>query len=772
MTSRYQLLAQKTSSPGETGRTSASPEPRGEVVAAHRLARDCIVILGWAEGEMAAEGLAASAAKESDRGRFRATSWPNGGGGEERWYVAALRFPEVGEIDPGENLLLQGAGSKIPVSVRLPAAFADAASFATELRSRAKGKLDEAVRFLLETFSSRASRQLQSVGAFLTAVLDSAAQDSGVVEILGAIDGEGLLLQGWLGHPLSGGQRLLLSGVILDEHEAICANFSRTDLDGRGLGMLALVRPKNNTAPDAPRKIYLQAGDRFCRLDVLPNAMRLRIDEAPNHLRTMLPKLLVEEHLQRVLRVAARPRFSGVETVSSLEQPVRMAIDLVVRVPQVGWYLTGWMLDPAKLVAEVTLRGQGVAERLDTRWTRVPRDDVSAGFRGDALFQGLIADDLHGFTVFIPDRASDGEVWLELKFGDDHQAFMPLRAISGDNHDGRMRLVESFDIHKSSAREIVEHHLGPLFHATKSAPKRRVAHRVLRERIAAEQKSDIALVIPITETEPKTKLIVAQLASRDPGPGIVPIFSCSSTIGDGARTLLREIDFYGLDALVLQSAESVSVYEALEIGAYATSAPKLVFMSPTTYSLETHWAAQLAALVGGEGEPAIASPTLLYEDWSVCYGGIDGVRFLDAAPYVDAASTRAGYPRESLRERGATPTLAAALDCCAMLRATFDAVGGFASGYALPRLAGLELFLRMRDAGTRIIWAPQIEAYTLADTATQNEYRNRTAEIVDGWSFRAGWRDRIPEVVNLARHAAMATRDSTDLIKASGTRAG
>jgi hypothetical protein len=758
--SRPQLLSVEASPSG----------PRGEIVIAHRLARDCLVILGWAEGGIAAEGLATVVANGTDRGRFRAVSWSSAETSSERWYVAALRVPEVGEMKPGEGLLLQGAGSKASISANLPSLIADSASFAAELRNRAKGKLDEIVRFLLETFSSRASRQLQTVSAFLTAILDSASEEAGVVEILGAIDGEGLMLQGWLSHPLVGRQRLLLLGNALEEHEAICANFSRTDLEGRGLGMLALVRPRTNAVPEAPRKVYLQAGDRFCRLNVLSNAMRLRDDEAPNQLRAMLPNLTVDDNLQRMLRIAARPRYSGIDTVSSLDQPVRMAIDLAARITNVGWYVTGWLLDPANLVSAVMLRGRdGAAERLDRRWTRVPRDDVTAGFRNDPLFQGLITNDLHGFTIFVPHRLVDGDIWLELQFGDDHQAFMPLRSVSGEGSSGQMRLVESFDIHKPSARNIVEHHLGPLFHAAKSAPKRSVEHGVLRDRKAGLPAPEVALIVPITEPETRTKIVVSQLAARDPGPGVVPIFVCSSAISEATSTLLRELDFYDLDAIVLLSTEPVSACEALEIGVRATRAAKLVFMLPSTHPLQTHWAAQLAALLDDDGGPMVASPTLLYEDWSICYGGIDGVRFLDAAPFADAASSRAGYPRESMPESGVTPTLAASLACCAMPRSAFEQVDGFGAGYALARLGGLDLFLRMRAAGTRMIWVPHVEAYTLGDAGAQSEYCNRTGELVDGWSLRASWKNRVPPVVGLASSTAASEDDQPALVESEDT---
>lgn len=764
MSGRGQLLSVEAS-PRE-GRESLvqSPEIRGEIVAAHRLARDCLIVLGWSEGEIASEGSATITGSDAHHGRFRAASWSNAQASQEHWYVAAVRVPEIGTLKVGEGVLLQGAGSTAPRAVCLPPAISDGASFVAELRSRAGGYLAEAVRFLLETFSSRVSRQLEPVTVLLAAILDTASEEKGVVETLGLIDGEGLLLQGWLGLPFAGRQRLLVLGDVLEEHEAICANFPRPDLAGRGRGMLALVRPQGGVVTEAPQRIYLRAGNLFYRLNVLPNPTRLRGDEASNHVRAMMPTLVVDEEARRLLQIAVRPRYAGTDTVSSLDQPVRMAVDLAVCVIDVGWYITGWLLDPANLVSAVFLRGRdGLAERLDASWTRVPREDVTASFRSDPLFQGRVAHDLHGFTVFVPHRAAQGEAWLELQLGDDRSAFMPLRPVSGVGWAQRKQLLESFDIHKPSGRSIVELHLGPLFHAAKSAPKRTIDYRVLRARGAGSAAAEAALIIPIVEPGIRTKLVVSQLASRDPGAGIVPVFVCSNLTSEGTSALLREIAFYGLDAEVLLAAEPVDSCEAIDIGVQATTAPKLVFMSPSTYPLQACWATQLLAFLDDGAEPVVASPTLLYEDWSICYGGIDGLRFIEAAPFTDAASSRAGYPRAAMPEVGVTPTLAASLDCCALPRAAFKSADGFSSGYALARQNGLDLFLRMRQAGARMVWVPQVEAYTLSDAGVQSEYWRQMGELIDGWSLRASWQDSLPPTIDLVHISDMIDTGSSAL---------
>jgi len=747
--SRPHALAVEDASLGDERQQLQKTSSRGETVAAQCLARDCLVILGWTAEEIAAEGLASLSAG-GDQGRFRALAWISENG-RERWFVAAVRAPEIGGLKPGEPLLLRGAGATVPLVIEVPQLANDGAQFAAALKSRAGSKLGPAVRFLLESFSTRASRQMTAVSAFLAAVLEGTSQDLGMVELFGAIEGEGLLLQGWLRHSLAGRQHFLLMSDVLDEHEAICANYTRGDLSGRGVGMLTLLRPKTAIRLDELHRLYLRVGDLFYRVGVLPNAMRLRDDEASNHLRAMLPTLLLNDELQQTLRAAVRPRFAGLDTVSGLVQPVRMAIDLAAHIPGVGWYITGWMLDPANLVAQAMLKDRdGMAERIDLGWTRIRRDDVNAGYRDDPRFAAALEHNQHGFTIFAPHHAASPQAWLELQLKDEHVAFMPLNVVSGEGAEGRKRLLESVDLHKPSASEIIERHLGPLFHAAKSLPRRHIGHQVLRPLAAWRNKPDAALLIPIVDAAVRTKIVVAQLASRNPGRGIAPFFICSSDLREYSSALLRELAFYRLDAAVILADSAVDLGEALDLGVRASEAARFIFMSPSTHALRDNWAADLIAAVPPD-EAAVVTPTLLYEDWSIGYAGIDDIRFFDAAPFADPVHAHAGYPRDAVCATRATATLAGSLDCCAMTRTTYDKLDGFSAGYALARTSGLDLFLRLRKDGVRMLWLPQVEAYTLGEDGTPSDYGTRTGELVDGWSLRASWKDRLPKMIDVAR---------------------
>jgi hypothetical protein len=105
-----------------------------------------------------------------------------------------------------------------------------------------------------------------------------------------------------------------------------------------------------------------------------------------------------------------------------------------------------------------------------------------------------------------------------------------------------------------------------------------------------------------------------------------------------------------------------------------------------------------------------------------------------------------------------TPTLAASLECCALRRLAFAQVDGFSAGYALSAQNGLDFFLRMRAAGLLIAWVPAVEAYALDDAAATQGYWVRTGEMVDGWSLRASWRDRLPGTPDVLPTPATATQ--------------
>lgn len=632
----------------------------------------------------------------------------------------------------------------------------DANAFAAEMLSRLGMATSDAVRFLMDIFPALSSSAPEPARVLVSAALYAAADEVGVVEILGRADGDSLLLQGWIHDPHKIEPRLLIDNGNLNEHGATFGTFQRSDLAAPALGFAALVRLDEHGLA-SPRQIYIRSDNRFHRLTVLPNVVHLKDEDVPQHLANLIGNLRVDKAGQKAFSAASRPRFTGHDTVSDLPLPVRLAVDMVARVPGAGWYITGWLLDPSKLVSAVMLRGPGVeGKRLDAMWTRLPREDVSGGFRSNPLFEGRISDDLHGFTVFVADDKSDHKPWIELDMGGRGSAFMPVNVTPVGGMADRKRLLTTVDLYKPSATEIIERQLGPLFHACAATAKEKIAYQALRK---APRSGRTALIVPLTDSSIKSKIVASHLARSTLPADVQLVFVCSPTVSDVTNRLLRDLDFYGLGADVLVAAEPVDSCEAMEIAVDATSCANFAFMSPRVHALDPNWLVTLLAALGEGSAPCAVSPTLLYEDGSVRYAGIDSVEFMASHPYGAAICARAGYPRDSLPRAQLVPTMSGVIDCCAMTRSAFAAVNGFSRGYALEGFKGTDLFLRLRVAGIAMSWLAGVELYALDDLQANSEHAAQVGCRVDGWSFQAAWQKKLS-----ARAAPAAGKPADDRI--------
>src|ERR1700722_13507389 len=92
-------------------------EQLGEIVAAHRLAHDCLLLLGWSAETLTGDGMAALEDRRQDRGRVRAASWL-GPGARGRPRLAA-RVPAISSacMAPAARPLLSPACRR-PCSMR------------------------------------------------------------------------------------------------------------------------------------------------------------------------------------------------------------------------------------------------------------------------------------------------------------------------------------------------------------------------------------------------------------------------------------------------------------------------------------------------------------------------------------------------------------------------------------------------------------------------------------------------------------------------------
>ena len=708
----------------------------GEVTAALRLTADCLLLLGWMSSPVAPEGRATVEGRPDSSGRFRAASWPRADGGA--WFLVAVRTTG-GEAGPGERLRL-AAPKRPPTIACLPSEFLDAAGFATETVVRLGPNATQATNYLVENFGA-SGRTIDSVRHFLVALLDAATGDDGVIELAGQIGSEATFLQGWVRDMTPGETHaIIVGGNTFEIHPALVAGFTRPDLQAPAAGIVATI--SQGPAPAPGRRLYLRIGSDYRRLSQVPQVRFLAPSESPAQLQAMFPALQGPKAVLEGIRALLRPRFSGEDTVSSLPLPVRLASDVTFRIDRGGFYLTGWMLDPGHFVSAVRLRGtRGLSEQIDTIWSRTERPDVTSGFNGDPLFAGRIVGERHGFAVFVPASAATApeRYYLELELGADHAAFAPLEMPEVAIPEARRRILGSIDFHKPSSGTVLERQVGRFVVAMNEAGPARPEFDLVDN---AAPDPRIAVVLPIVDAQVPVGVLLSQFALSPLGAEEGLVIVVAPSVAEATLAALRKyLVFYGLTARIAVARRDVDICGAFEVGAAATAAETLVFLAPTVRSRQRGWLGRLAKIAGSDALRAV-SPTLLYEDFSIRFAGLDAVTFQDAAPFARLHLSHAGYPNQWVRDQRSQRTLSASLDCCAISRAAYARLEGFAAGYTLAGFKAADFFLRLAALDGEVLWAPEIEAYAL-DDAQPGDFSAHAVETADGWGFGAQWRERL-----------------------------
>ncbi|WKL25403.1 hypothetical protein Q1M63_11780 (plasmid) [Sinorhizobium meliloti] len=81
---------------------------------------------------------------------------------------------------------------------------------------------------------------------------------------------------------------------------------------------------------------------------------------------------------------------------------MRLGVDNIFQANSSAFLISGWLLDPDEHVQSVRLRRGQSEMRLDDRWTRLERSDVTDAFTDEPLFKSMLDRETHphGFIVF------------------------------------------------------------------------------------------------------------------------------------------------------------------------------------------------------------------------------------------------------------------------------------------------------------------------------------------------------------------------------------
>jgi O-antigen biosynthesis protein len=488
------------------------------------------------------------------------------------------------------------------------------------------------------------------------------------------------------------------------------------------------------------RRIFYKAAKGWCYLEIFENRTLLNDQSAVPHLRAMLPTLTGEPSVLRTLKRLSNAQYEGFETVSRLEVPVRVGLDTAVRVPGAGTLVTGWVLDPDHHVSAITLKGIGVSARIDLDWCRTNRRDVSEAFAKDAPFAGKIVpgQDAHGFLAFVPESPEAPEQcerYLELSLSDDACAFMPV-ATSKAGAPALRRLLSIINLNDPASETIISRHIGPLVQAAGSASASAEPSATVYTMGKALMAPRVSVIIPIADGRDDIDVTLAKLAvDRDFKGTEIVIASGAGAHERLSPSLRRFAEFYDLSIKLVPCPQAHDIYQAMDAGVRHASSDMLLLLSPSVLPTSTGWLSDLEWAYKTSGRTGMVSPTLLYEDFSIRFAGIQQISA------QSAVSQYAGYSRDWLKGRELTTVQAASTDCALLPRAAFLSAGGFSTDFVGTDFKGVDFCLKLRAAGHVCLWLPTVQLIALDEQPREQaqEYWLQTGGLVDRWGFERKW---------------------------------
>lgn len=580
----------------------------------------------------------------------------------------------------------------------------------------------------------RAGRHLPAIAG----MIQSAARNDGFVEVLGALDSGELFLQGWATELVADTTPFIVV------HEGVhFASFTaglveRQDLAGRGTGFAGILRISDASIdPQAIQRLFFRHTDGWRAIEIYEKRVALAPTDVPAHIRDVVSRVSGAPDTIKVLR-AAGDRFDGRDTVSSLGKPVRMGIDMVAAVPG-GILVGGWMLDVDRLVESVSLRAGPDLHPASEDWARMPRPDVTNAFLDDPSFGGRVDPFRHdhGFLVFAPGLAAgdDTPVYFELSFGEEGSAFYPLKPTRVLSRRALERLISALDPRTVTAAMAIERHIGPMMQAV-DVPAPRIVET--RDFGYDETAAPLALVVGTGIDVEETSAILSLLA-LDASTRTLPIIVSApiEALGKLAGEVQRLAQFYGLGVRLIASEQVADACDAFEAAASATKAETLVLLASGVFPKQAGWVSLLERAYRARGGKALVSPTIVFEDDSICFAGtwLEG-----EGGHRRLVDRYAGYPRDVIRGAEPTEVITGSTSCCIVSRSALETTGGFSRSYLRAPDKGRDLCLKLKLAGTRSYWLPDVEMIAAEDSVDPASTPwNRLSQRIDRWSFDRRW---------------------------------
>lgn len=574
--------------------------------------------------------------------------------------------------------------------------------------------------------SSAGNRQVQGrdfVGGFLSLV----AEADGYVEILACPDTGGLFAQGWAMSLAAGRNHLARIDGTLELCEADVAVFTRADIPPPGMGFCLFSFAWRNADLDRLDYLVFEKDGTLKRLEIVrETVLKLQDEAATGHVRQMLPRLASDEDVIGSHRRICRPRYRGADTLSSTPLPVAAGFDAVYETPSGGLLAIGWLLDPLSRVERVIIKSKdGLYAPLHDRWLPLARRDLHDGFAHDPRFVRRLdpANDAHGFVAFAPGkpRQATDDLYVELVLDDGTCLFRPLSVVRLGGRELVPQILAALPLHDPALAVCLEDIVAPFLAELPTRPHRPLIGQ--RPIPLSSEVGEITAVIPLDRLDHLQPMMALLAGTTEADRLDLVVVMAQGEAREAAARLKDLFAFYRLKGRLMLVADGASRSTRMDAGLDLAQGSRILLWSASALPSTPGWLGLLEAELEALGRPGLISPTLIYEDGSVFYGG-DGATSGDDAPML-------GYPRGWLMRGAPRPMPSCAVQLAFIDREALAKAGGFNGRLYSDALLHRDLSHRLHAHGFGTWASRSVDFWMLDDPAGPSDAAMAFLERVD-----------------------------------------
>ncbi|MEP0961394.1 MAG: hypothetical protein ABJQ70_16320 [Roseobacter sp.] len=581
---------------------------------------------------------------------------------------------------------------------------------------RHNGPVADVCQLLHATIEDLASSDMTDV---LLRFLELAVDHSGFVELAASPETGGLFLQGWSTQEMAAKYTLLTD---TGEVSAACGGFARDDLIAPATGFCLYAR--NHPAEfNRPKCVYLLRQNDLRRLDVLPDlADPFCGEDASEHVRTMLPRLVADDAVIDQFKRVCRPRFVGEDSLSAFDGPVAVGLDLVLRA-EGGLFVTGWILDPLAQIDLTLIKStRNLYAPLWPDAHSLQRPDLHDAFGQEPRFAGILdpSETKNGFLCFLPaapEQLDGAEIYLELVLHNGQCLFQPIVPKYCRDLGAAHAVLNTVPRQDPALDRVLTRHVAP-FLAGLSPKTSDSRHQMIpMGEETFKRKKEVAALMPVSNPD-DLKPIFATLSDTQEASDLELIVIVEDTMDPKTVSDLNDqFSFYGLSGGAISCASRMSQAERLDIAVQATQAPYLLLWCPQAIPQTKGWLDLMRAEVTSLPTSGLVSPLLSYEDGSIHFGG----KRIEGRP-SEAISQLAGFNRTTKETLQNVEVSAGAPEMVLIEREVLESVGGIAGSLLGDKYTHHGLGVRLRQANAAAWCAPQVEFWMLPDRSREAKH--------------------------------------------------